>query len=224
MVSQFARSNDEIRSLILRYLYDRNASATSARGKKGAAVKIGDMRRELKSSLNLSCQEVVSNLRYLISQGWAEIQAQERVVPINNGRLIPSETIYYAITAVGIDKVEGPSEYTPRDRFAGILNINASGQSTVTVGDGNQINVKYEAEGEALAALCNAIKHSTELDQTQKMDAVADIDTIQSQLARSSPSATVIKSAWSAIETLSSFSALANMIVSVTEKLSPFIL
>jgi len=40
--------NDEIRRMILRYLYDRNASATSRVGKKGSAVKISDVKRELK--------------------------------------------------------------------------------------------------------------------------------------------------------------------------------
>jgi hypothetical protein len=32
--------NDEIRHKILRYFYDRNASATSRQGKEGSAVKI----------------------------------------------------------------------------------------------------------------------------------------------------------------------------------------
>src|SRR6266481_2480814 len=45
-----ARSNTEIRSIVLRYFYDRNAAATSARGKKGYAVKITDVRKELKAS------------------------------------------------------------------------------------------------------------------------------------------------------------------------------
>ena len=40
--------NDEIRRQILRYFYDRNANATSRMGKKGSAVKISDVRRELK--------------------------------------------------------------------------------------------------------------------------------------------------------------------------------
>lgn len=45
------RSNDEIRDIILRYLYDRNESATSRRGKtRGAAVTISIMRKELKES------------------------------------------------------------------------------------------------------------------------------------------------------------------------------
>jgi hypothetical protein len=42
-----ARSSNEIRSIILQYFYDRNKKATSARGKKGSAVKISDVKKEL---------------------------------------------------------------------------------------------------------------------------------------------------------------------------------
>jgi hypothetical protein len=45
-------SNTEIRHILLRYFYDRNRNATSARGKKGSAVKISDLKRELKATHN----------------------------------------------------------------------------------------------------------------------------------------------------------------------------
>ncbi|MCC5868064.1 MAG: hypothetical protein JJU27_06090 [Gammaproteobacteria bacterium] len=41
-----SRSNTEIRAIVLRYFYDRNAASTSVRGKKGYAVKISDVRKE----------------------------------------------------------------------------------------------------------------------------------------------------------------------------------
>lgn len=223
MVARNDRPNDQVRSLILKYLYDRNANATSVRGKKGAAVKIMDLRRDLKSRHELLVNEVVSNLTYLISQCWVEEQQQARVVPTSGGQQIPSTTSYYAITAAGMDKIEGPSEYTPRDRFAGIVNINASGQSTVTVGDGNQVNVQYEEQAKTLASLADAIKHCEELEPTRQRDAIADIDTIQAQFARSSPSMEVISAAWSSIEPLTKIATLANLVMSVGEKLAPFL-
>ena len=85
MAARIPRSNDQIRSLILKYLYDRNANATSTRGKRGAAVKIMDMRRDLKQEQGLCCNEVMANLTYLISQGWVEEQKHARVVPVNGG-------------------------------------------------------------------------------------------------------------------------------------------
>jgi hypothetical protein len=45
-----ANPNDEIRAQILRYFYDRNAGATSRYGKKGSAVKISYVKKELKSA------------------------------------------------------------------------------------------------------------------------------------------------------------------------------
>jgi hypothetical protein len=55
-------SNTEIRRIMLQYFYDRNKNATSARGKKGSAVKISDVKKELKAAHDLTQQEVQSNL------------------------------------------------------------------------------------------------------------------------------------------------------------------
>jgi hypothetical protein len=51
-------SNNEIRRIMLQYFYDRNKNATSARGKKGSAVKISDVKKELKVAHSLTQQEV----------------------------------------------------------------------------------------------------------------------------------------------------------------------
>lgn len=118
---------------MLRYFYDRNASATSARGKKGFAIKITDIRRELKTSHGLSQQEVVSNLNYLLSQGWVQEEKVEKSVPLRTGTIIPQSTSYYKVTAAGIDKIEGPGEFT-MDKFKGIK-IEATGQNIISRGD-----------------------------------------------------------------------------------------
>ena len=47
-------ANNEIRRIMLQYFYDRNRNATSARGKKGSAVKISDVKRELKAAHGLA--------------------------------------------------------------------------------------------------------------------------------------------------------------------------
>jgi len=79
--TQPARSNNEIQTIMLQYFYDRNNAATSARGKRGYAIKISDIRKELKTSHDLSQQEVMSNLNYLLSQGWVEEDKVEKSVP-----------------------------------------------------------------------------------------------------------------------------------------------
>lgn len=216
-----ARSNTEIRSIVLQYFYDRNAAATSARGKKGYAVKITDVRRELKASHSLSQQEVMSNLNYLLSQGWVEEDKVEKSVPLPSGTVIPNTTSYYKITAAGIDKIEGPGEFT-MDKFKGIK-IEATGQNIITVGDGNQVNARYQDVARALVDLKQALLQSSSVTEVQKLDAVADIDSIQSQLAKPSPNRGVIQSSWEAVKKLDTVLGLADKIAKVAALLAPFL-
>jgi hypothetical protein len=110
-------ANNEIRRIMLQYFYERNRNATSARGKKGSAVKISDVKRELKATHGLAQQEVQSNLTYLISQGWVEEDTVEKTFTAPGGTVIPSSTSYYKVTAAGIDKIEGPGEFTMPNFF-----------------------------------------------------------------------------------------------------------
>ena len=182
---------------MLQYFYDRNKNATSARGKKGSAVKISAVKKELKASHGLTQQEVQSNLTYLISQGWVEEDTVEKSFTAPGGTVIPSSTSFYKITAAGIDKIEGPGEFTI-PKFHGIK-IEATGQNIITLGDGNQINAKFSDLGQSLAELREAITGS-EAPEAEKMGLVADIDTIQSQLAKPEPNRGIIKSAWETVK------------------------
>ena len=218
-VTARSRSNTEIRSIVLRYFYDRNAAATSARGKKGYAVKITDVRKELKASHQLSQQEVMSNLNYLLSQGWVEEDKVEKSVSLPSGTVIPNTTSYYKITAAGIDKIEGPGEFT-MDKFKGIR-IEATGQNIITVGDGNQVDARYQDAAGALVELKQALLQSTSVTETQKLDIVADIDSIQSQLAKSAPNPTVVQGAWEAVKKLDTVFGLAEKVGRVAALLAP---
>ena len=143
---------------MLRYFYDRNGNATSTRGKKGSSVKISDVKRELRTSHELTQQEVQSNLTYLISQGWVKEDVVEKSYTAPSGTVIPSTTHFYTITAPGIDKIEGPGEFT-MTKFHGIK-IEATGQNIITLGDGNQINAKFGELGQSLSELRSAITSS----------------------------------------------------------------
>ncbi|MEX2201610.1 MAG: hypothetical protein WD711_09470 [Dongiaceae bacterium] len=191
------RTNTEIRTLLLQYFYDRNRNATSARGKKGAAVKISDIKRDLKEQHGLSQQDVVSNLTYLTSQQWVEIETIKKDVPVRSGVVIPQVTEFYRITAMGIDKIEGPGEFTV-DRFKGIK-IEATGQNIITVGDGNQVNALFRDAAVELVKFKDEIRSSDRLTEGQKLDLIADVDTIQSQLAKEEPDRSVIKKVWAGI-------------------------
>jgi hypothetical protein len=191
-----ARTGTEIRGCMLRYFYDRNFNATSSMGKKGSAVKIKDVKAELKALHSFTQQEVQRTLTYLESQGWVVEKKVEKQVPLPSGVSITSTTCYYVITAAGIDKIEGPGEYT-MPKFHDIK-IEATGQNIITVGDGNQVDASFGTVAEALAELRKSITES-DADEHDKLGFVADIDTIQSQLAKPIPNKSIVAHAWEAV-------------------------
>jgi hypothetical protein len=213
-------TNNEIRTVMLRYFYDRNRSATSTRGKKGSSVKISDVKRELKASHSLSQQEIQSNLTYLISQGWVKEDAIEKSYTAPGGTIIPSTTNFYTITAPGIDKIEGPGEFT-MPKLHGIK-IEATGQNIITLGDGNQIDAKFGELGQSLADLRSAIT-SSQVPEFTKLEFVADIDTIQSQLAKPEPNPTIIKSAWEAVKGAAAINGCTVLVAKVAGLLQHFL-
>ncbi|HCN05270.1 MAG TPA: hypothetical protein DIS79_06580 [Bacteroidetes bacterium] len=208
-LSEVRPANNEIRKVLLQYFYDRNNNATSARGKKGSAVKISDVKKELKAAHNLSQSEVQSNLTYLISQGWVEESKVEKTFTTPGGAEVPSSTSFYQITAPGIDKIEGEGEFTMQ-KFHGIK-IEATGQNIITLGDGNRINAQFSDLGAALVELRDAIARSTE-DEAEKLSLVADIDTVQSQLAKPSPNLGVVAAVWESIKRASTINGCAQLV------------
>lgn len=213
-------SNNEIRRIMLQYFYDRNKNATSARGKKGSAVRISDLKRELKTLHGLTQQEVQSNLTYLISQGWVEEDTIEKSFTAPGGTVMPSSTNYYQITAAGIDKIEGPGEFT-MPKFHGIK-IEATGQNIITLGDGNQINAQFSELGTALVELREAIARSA-ATEVNKLALVADIDTIQSQLAKPTPNKGIIAAAWETVKTAAAIDGCFNLVNKVAGLIGKFL-
>jgi len=205
-------SNNDIRRIMLQYFYERNTKATSARGKRGAAVKISDVKKDLKTSHGLTQQEVQSNLTYLISQGWVEEDLVEKSITSPRGTVIPSTTRFYRITAPGIDKIEGPGEFTMA-KFHGIK-IEATGQNIITVGDGNQVNAKFSDLAQALAELRDAITKS-EADEGEKMNLVADIETIQTQLAKPEPNRGIVTAAWDTVKAAAAINGCTTLVAKV---------
>jgi hypothetical protein len=176
------------------------------------------MRAELKASHSLTVQQVHSNLTYLISQGWVEDQPVAKSFATKKGGVVPAATSYFIITAAGIDRIGGVSAFT-RDRFEGIK-IEATGQNIITLGDGNQVNARFQALGEALSELRKAVKESENLDATQKMELVVDVDTLQAQLARPTPNRSLVSQIWEGINRAASVAGLAD----AAAKVAPFLI
>lgn len=191
--------NDEIRMQMLRWFYNRNANATSHRGKKGAAVKISDAKKGLKADYSLKATHVVSNLTYLIDKGWINQTDVEKSFRTKTGTLIPSIVTWYEISSAGIDKIEGESEFQANNRYAGI-NITATGQNIVTLGDGNVINADHRNLDNELKQLKSAIAESDDIDESDKLDTSVDIETLRDQLVKSKPDKTIVQHLWGRIE------------------------
>lgn len=160
----------------------------------------------MKAKYGLTQQQVVSNLTYLIDNGWVKTIDIEKTVRVAGGT-IPQTTTCYEITAKGIDKIEGGSQFEPRDRYPGI-NIHATGQNVITLGDGNVVNAKYSELRESLEDLKEAISGDSTIGEAEKLDLSADIESIKDQLAKAKPDKSVIAKLWSGIQKVGSIASL----------------
>ncbi|MFZ2445323.1 MAG: hypothetical protein WAW37_03110 [Syntrophobacteraceae bacterium] len=209
--------NDQIRQQILKYFYERNLNATSRMGKKGSAVKISDAKRDLKDNYGLTQKEVMSNLTYLIDNAWVKTLPIEKTVQVKGGT-IPQTTVFYEITAKGIDKIEGGSQFEPKERYAGI-NITASGSNIITLGDGNVVNAEFADLRTALDELKGAITSSPNLGESTKLDYAVDIESIKDQLAKANPNRSIISQLWVGLEKV----AVVSGVVEAYNKVAPYI-
>jgi hypothetical protein len=219
---QAENPNDVIRRQILEYFYERNAKATSRHGKKGSAVRISDVKRELKALHGLSQQDVMANLTYLIGREWVQLVSQEKSVSTARGTTIPSVVTSYEISALGIELIEGGSIFQPKDRFPGV-NIQASGSNVITLGDGNMVNVRFEKAADSLATLRDAFLASHALDDQEKINVAVDIDTISTQLAKADPDRSVIGALWPPVARTADVAGLAALAIQVGTLLAPLV-
>lgn len=218
MVEAGPNPNDQIREQILRYFYDRNSNATSKFGKRGSAVKISDVKRELKQRNELTQQQVVSNLNYLLDRGWVKPIEQRKEVATKGGTTVPSVVTFYEISAKGIERIEGASEFQPRERYPGI-NVQATGTNVITLGDGNVVNVQYRQLFNQLTELKERISESGELSEDQKFGVAVDIETMKDQLAKPEPDSEVVKRLWPRIRDAAALAGLTQSAIEIGKAL-----
>ena len=116
-----------------------------------------------------------------------------------------------------IDKIEGGSEFEPKDRYEGI-NVTATGTNVITLGDGNVVHAQFSELRERLDELKAQIT-TTALDEKQKFNVVVDIESIKDQLTKESPDKTILGRLWRGIEHVTK---LAGM-VEAAHKVWPYI-
>jgi hypothetical protein len=106
-------------------------------------------------------------------------------------------------------------------KFHGVK-IEATGQNIITVGDGNQVDAKFGNIGEALAELRKAIT-TAEIAEVDKLTYVADIETIQSQLAKPAPSRSIIAAAWETVKGAAAINGCSALVTKVAGLIGQFV-
>jgi len=206
-------TNDEIRKIILEYLYNIHKKARSL---KKARVSMKDLKRGLKER-GLREQEIIRNLDYLIQSGWVTVEREETEFKTPRGFTRKQVKEYYKISDSGINYFEGPSEFQRVAKsFSGINITNIQG--VTVVGDQNVVvNTQYLDLYRRLSLLSEAVRNSGQLTDKEKLEYVMEIETIKDQLAKLSPDKNIIKLAWEKLKPLATISGIMTFFKQVAE-------
>lgn len=197
------RTNDEIREIILNFLHDKRRKARSL---KSMAVTPSELKRELKK-LGLTENQIVTNLDFLIKNGWVEEQVRKYKLPKQK---IEVEKHTYRLSNVGLRYFEKGSKFDTTGSFRGMTLENIK-DSIIIIGTGNVVQKNYYELYSALDALKGKVMLS-DLPENVKLDYIADIETFKAQLAKTYPEKTIIKKIWEKISALSQIGGFAGLV------------
>lgn len=209
--------NDVIRDAILRHLHLVHQKAKSPRS---AGLKITDLNKAMKE-LGYKQQQVAHNLDYLIQKGWAREDVETRMFTTPRGTTQPSEKRTYKISDVGIDRLEAASVYErpPAGATINVTNING----VTVVGDGNVVSTRFTELSDALGTFREAVLASDELTETRKLEVIADVDALRSQLQKPEPDPELVGRLWTSVERAGLVGGLAQLAITVGELLGPLL-
>lgn len=198
-------SEDEIRNMILEYLYN---AWKNPRGMESHKLKISQIFSDLKKK-GIERKYVIRNLHYLIETKWVIEEIKESQFFTGKMR-VPTEKKTYSISKDGIDFFEGNSKFQKSNKFAGI-NISNIEKSVIVLGNNNVVRNEYKELSEALDKFGNQIRMSSEFSDVEKMDYQAEIETIKAQLAKSNPDKSIIKKSWEALKAVATIRGVAGL-------------
>ena len=207
---------DEIRDQIMEYFYDmyRNRSGTF-RGRERGDIAASQISKTYKYDR----REISRNLEYLAKSGW--IEHVIKYEPSRGDPNIKLEKHSYEITRKGIDIIEGESKYM-NNKYQGINISNVGG--VVVLGDKNIVNQNYKELNNLLNELSENIRNE-DIDDTEKLNAIADIETMQKQVMKPSPDKGIISKAWKNIRNIDFNKSLqsAGKILDLVDRVGKFI-
>lgn len=206
-------SNDEIRELILKYLYETHQKARSL---KSARKKISDIKRELKK-YGLKESEIVSNLDFLVQAKWIMVEKEEIQIQTPKGFKRTQKTDYFKISDTGINYFQGSSKFQRVEKSYSGINI-TNIQGVITLGDNNiVVNKLYLDLYRELSLLSEAIRKSNQLTDEEKLNYTSEIETIKAQLSKTEPDRGIISSAWNKLEKLSTIAGISSLFEKVAK-------
>jgi len=203
--SSVSELNDELRSAILKYFYDKRKSARSLKGSK---LKISEIKTDLKK-VGMDERTIASNLDYLIQTDWI-IEDTETYQITTKGRVINASRQFYKISDKGIDYFEGASKFRKSNPFSGINITNIQG--VMVLGDGNVVNARYGDLYRNLNTLSGELTKSGFFTDEEKLNLVSEIETIKSQLSKTSPDKNIVSRAWEKLKPLATVAGIANFL------------
>jgi len=210
------KTNDEIRELILRFLFSKYKKS---RGVSGVGVKSREIKQALKEE-GLKEQEIAGNLYYLVQSGW--VDEERRTFPISRGgRTIKAETISYKITDKGINHFEGSSKFQRTYKLTGINITNIQG--VTVIGDGNYVYNQYSNLYRSLDLLGEEIRRTDRLSDEEKLNFQAEIETIKSQLLKPNPDRNILRTAWNALKAVATIGGVVSVFEKVRALIEPLI-
>lgn len=184
----------------MRCLYEIHTSSKSANSiAKGTNDLYGAIRSKHEYKQNL----ISHHLDYLIQKGWVTEEVLTSTFT-KDGVSIPQTKKRYKISYIGIEKYEDGSvfHHIKNDSSFNISSIN----SVIVVGNGNIVNANYSELSQKLTDLHSSILKSSSLSEEQKLNALADLATIQNQLSKTKPERGIIKSAWETLKGIATIS------------------
>jgi hypothetical protein len=206
-------SNDIVREIILKYLYD---SWNVARGMESHKLMVSQIYSELKKQ-NIERKYVVRNLTYLIETKWVIEEIKEVIINLGKTKRTNEKKTYY-ISKDGIDFFDGNSKFQKTNRLVGI-NVNNLGNGIVVLGDNNIVRNEHKDLSEFLDKLGNQMRINSKLSDNEKIDYQGDIDTIKDQLKKSNSDKGIIKKSWNNLNKISTLAG----IVGLYDKVKPLI-
>jgi hypothetical protein len=211
--------DDAIRDAILRHLYDVHKKA---KGPASAAIGIRDLQSALRKSHGYKQQQVGSNLDYLVQKEWVTEVVRERSFRTKGGTTQSAQQVKYKISHLGIDKLQKASLYQRTPIASGINITNIHG--VTVVGDGNVVNTSFTDLSRVLNDLKAEVQNTTKIGDDQKLNVIADIDTLQAQLQKPEPNRSIIGTLWSGIEKAVTAAGLVDITGKVASLITPLLL